>query len=571
MDTKQYKNRIAQIRHDINHIYRTLSPEKVLIFSLLIITSILFFFAAVVTFNRRFLITVPAYGGVIREGIVGTPRFINPVLATSEQDKDMTALVFAGLTKHDESGVIVPDMAESITESEDGLRYNVTIKHDATFHDGESVTADDIIYTINLIQNPLLKSPHRVEWEGVSVEKNADREVTFILKKPFPLFMNILSIGILPKHIWKNLNEDQISLSDFNIHAIGSGPYAINDIVTESGIPTVFTLASHKHYTLGRPYIETVIISTYQNEKYLLKAFDDRDIDRMHGISPEKVNTLGIATTSIKTSLLPRTFAVFFNPNKLSPLADKNVREALQLAINKQAIVDSVLFKYGKVINTPYPFDSDDTQSEYNPEKAKELLAKSKAINNASSTLDITLATANTDEMKKVAEMIKADWEKIGVTASISIYDMSDLNQNVIKERDFQALLFGAITETPSDLYAFWHSSQRTYPGLNISNYVSKTLDENLELLRSSNDTQERKSAYEAVRQEFTEEVPGIFLFAPSLIYITNDKNISLLPKYSYDNASRFMTIENWYRYTDKVWPKTYYKSLVEVVENSIH
>lgn len=571
MDTSHYTVKIKTFREELARVYKSLSPEKVLTISVLTFLSLSFFFAALITFNKRFLITVPTYGGYISEGIIGTPRFINPVLATSEQDKDLTALVFAGLTKRDETGTIILDMAENITESEDGLHYVATLKKGTEFHDGEAVTADDIIYTINIVQNPLMKSPHRVEWEGVTVEKNSDTQVTFTLKKPFPLFMNTLSLGILPKHVWKNLNEDQISLSDFNVHAIGSGPYAIKDIVTESGIPTVFTLEAYKHYTLGRPYIETITISTYQNEKYLLKAFEDHDIERVHGISPEKVASLTVASTSIKTSLLPRTFAIFFNPNKLSPLADKNVRQALQLAIDKQAIVDQVLFKYGKVINTPYPFDDTATSSEYNPEKARTLLTKSKAVKNASSTFEITLATANTDEMKKVAEMIKADWARVGVTAVISIYEVSDLNQNIIKDRDFQALLFGAITESPSDLYAFWHSSQRTYPGLNISNYVSKELDDNLEVLRSTRNEEERTEAYDAVTKEFAEEVPGIFLFAPSLLYITNDKNISILPHYSYDNASRFMLVESWYRYTDNVWPKTYYKPILEMIENSIH
>lgn len=570
MDTSHYTTKINTFRKELNRVYTSLSPEKVLVFFLLIITSIILFFAAFVFFNKRFLITVPTYGGEIREGILGTPRFINPVLASSEQDKDLTSLVFAGLTKRDETGAIILDIAENITESEDGLQYVATLKETARFHDGEPVTVDDIIYTINIVQNPLIKSPHRVEWEGVTIEKNSDTQVTFTLKKPFPLFMNTLSLGILPKHIWKNLTEDQISLSDFNIHAIGSGPYIIEDIQTESGIPTIFTLRAHKHYTLGRPYIETLTILTYQNEKYLLKAFENHDINRMHGISPDKVVSLSVATSTIKTSLLPRTFAVFFNPNKLSPLSDKNVRQALQLAINKQEIVDQVLYQYGKVINAPYPFDNTAEASEFNVEKAKELLSKSKLIK-ASTTLEITLATANTDEMKKVAEMIKNDWEVIGVRTNVSIYEVSDLNQSIIKDRDFQALLFGAITESPSDLYAFWHSSQRTYPGLNISNYVSKELDNNLEILRSTRDTDERASAYDAVKNEFVEETPGIFLFAPSLIYITNDKNISPLPDYSYDNASRFALIESWYRYTNTIWPKAYYKQILETVQNIIH
>lgn len=570
MDTSHYTNKIKNFRQDLNRVYRSLSPEKVLSLSFLLTLSILFIFVAGIFFNKRFLINVPMYGGTITEGIIGTPRFINPILASTEQDKDLTALVFAGITKRNELGVASLDMAENITESDDGLKYTVDIKKTATFHDGVPVTADDIIYTIKLAQNPVIKSPHKVEWEGVTVEKTSDSQVIFTLKKPFPLFMNTLSLGILPKHIWKNLNEDQISLSDFNIHAVGSGPYAISSIKTESGIPVMFTLKAHKYYTLNRPYIETYTIITYQNEKYLLKAFDNHEITRIHGISPEKISSLGIATSSIETSLLPRTFAIFFNPNKLSPLSDKNVREALQLSINKQEIVDQVLYKYGKVINSPYPFDTTGEPSEFDVEKAKTLISKSKLIK-GTSTLEITIATANTDEMKKVAEMIKKDWEAIGVHTNISIYEVSDLNQNIIKDRDFQALLFGAITSSPSDLYAFWHSSQRTYPGLNISNYVSKDLDKNLEILRSTLDEDERNSAYDAVKKEFTDEVPGIFLFVPSLIYITNDKNISPLPDYSYDGSSRFALVERWYRYTDSVWPKTYYKSVLERIQNIIH
>ncbi len=571
MDTSSYTIKINTFSQKVRLTYRSLSPEKVLAFWVLVSLSLCFFFTTAVFLNKRLLITVPTYGGEIREGIIGTPRFINPVLATTEQDKDLTTLIFAGLTKRDENGSVILDMAESIKESDDGLRYTVTLKDTSYFHDKKEVTADDIIYTVNIVQNPLIKSPYRVEWEGVAVEKNSDNQVTFILKKPFPFFMNTLSLGILPKHIWKNLTEDQISLSDFNIHAVGSGPYKIENITTESGIPITFTLVAHKHYTLGRPYIETLILSTYQNEKYMLKAFQDGDIARVHGISPEKIASLSVSSSSIKTSLLPRTFAIFFNPNKSTPFADKNVRQALQMAINKQEIVDKVLFKYGKIIDSPYPFDTENSVSEYNVEKARDLLASSKAFKNASSTFEISLVTVNTDEMKKVAEMIKDDWTKVGVNASVAVYEVSDLNQNIIKERDFQVLLFGAITESPSDLYAFWHSSQRSYPGLNISNYVSKDLDENLEILRSSRDEAERVAAYEAMKKEFTEEVPGIFLFAPSLIYINNDKTISPLPLYSYDSSSRFMLIENWYKYTDHVWSKTYHKPMLEIIQNLLH
>ncbi len=247
------------------------------------------------------------------------------------------------------------------------------------------------------------------------------------------------------------------------------------------------------------------------------------------------------------------------------------MRLALNIAINKQAIVDDVLLSYGKVIETPYPFDENQPTPVYNPEEAKRLISLTK-YGKASSTMPtITLTTANTDDMKRVAEMIQKDWAAVGIETQLAVYEFSDLNQSVIKDRDYQALLFGTITSSPTDLYAFWHSSQRTYPGLNISNYVSNTLDTHLSTLREEHDEVARATAYQAVKEEFAEEVPGIFLFAPKLIYIVKDKVNSPLPNVSLDNASRFALVTDWYRYTERIWKKTFYEPLITVLQNSIH
>lgn len=552
-------------------VYKTLTPEKVIVVWLLLLMAGVLLFAGLLQINNRYLISIPSRGGYIHEGILGTPRFINPVLASSDADKDMVKLIYAGLTKRDNTGNIILDIASSIEESQDKLHYIIKIKPEARFSDNTHVTTDDFIYTISLIQNPLIKSPRRVEWEGITIEKNSDTEFSISLKKAYPLFMNVLTVGILPKHIWKNLTEEQISLSDLNIHAIGSGPFFITNITSVSGIPESFTLSENKYYTLGRPNIKEIVLTIYQNEKYLIQAFQSGDIDRVHGITPEHVKDLKIATSSIKTSLLPRTFSVFFNPNKTDFLSDKKVRSALNMAINKQAIIDNVLKGYGKVIETPFPFDEDQPEATYDKDGARKLLIQSKYLKKASSTLEITLSTTNNPEMKKIAEMIQKDWEEVGVHTTLAVYETADLNQGVIKDRDFQALLYGSITNSPADLYAFWHSSQRSYPGLNISNYVSKKLDYNLETIRESEDELDRINSYKSLKAEFTDEVPGIFLFAPSLIYVTRDAVNSPLPIYSLDNSSRFDLISSWYRYTEKVWPKTYYKKLLTNLENIIH
>jgi peptide/nickel transport system substrate-binding protein len=555
----------------LQSIYRTLSPERVLVVWTLLALSAITLISACILMLMRYTDVVPTFGGTVREGIIGTPRFINPVLATTEQDNNLTTLVYAGLTKRNDGEEIVLDLASSIISSEDGLRFDVTLKPDAAFHDGTRVTADDVIYTIGLVQNPNIKSPHRVEWEGVTLEKKSDTEFSISFRKPYPLAMNIFTLGILPKHVWKNLTDEQFSLSSYNINAIGSGPFKIDKVITDAGIPVTFELSSYKRYTLGRPYIDKISITTYQNERYALQAFKDGDIDRIHSITPEKVMSLDVSTSSIQTSLLPRTFTVFFNPNKADFLSDKTVRRALNMAIDKQAIVDTVLLGYGKVVETPYPFDTDQPAPAYNPEEAEKLLATTKYAPKASSTLSITLATGNSDDMRRVAEMIQADWAKIGVTTELAVYEYADLNQSVIRDRNYQALLFGTISSSPTDLYAFWHSSQRNYPGLNISNYVSNSLDTDLTTLRNEIDPVARAEAYASVKEEFYEETPGIFLFAPSLIYITRDKITTPLPATSLDTSSRFARSTEWYRYTERVWKNTYYKPLLTILQNSIH
>lgn len=569
LSKKEILSRVSQVKS----VYATLAPEKVLIVWIALIATILFWSSALIVVNSRFLIEVPALGGSIHEGIMGTPRFINPVLATSPQDLDLTSLIYAGLTKRSMDGEYIPDMAEAITVSDDGLIYEITLKSKAKFHDGSKVTTDDILYTINLVQNPRIKSPQFIKWEGVRVEKISDTELRFSLKKPYPLFAEVLSLGILPKNLWKNLSDEQFSLSDYNIHPIGSGPFVIESIDSVSGIPEVYTLTSHKYYTLGRPYLDSITIHTYQNEKQLITALNNGDITRVDSVSPNSLNTIkNLSKSQIVSAKLPRAFTIFVNPNKAEFLSDKNIRQALSLALDRGAIIDTVYKGYAVSLVTPYPFDTDIGTTTANIELAKSYLAKSKYTKtNGSTTLEISLITTNSDEIRAVANLVKTQWEAVGVKTNVLVYEPSDINQSIIKDRDFESLLFGSFIGHPSDLYAFWHSSQRAYPGVNISGYVSQRLDKSLEVLRSSSDAIAIQNAYELVKKEFEEENPGIFLYSPTLIYINNDKIVSPLPNSLLNASDRFALIHTWYKNRERVWKKTYYSNFISILQNIIH
>ncbi|MEK7066299.1 MAG: ABC transporter substrate-binding protein, partial [Patescibacteria group bacterium] len=315
--------------------------------------------------NQAYLVEFPAYGGQLKEGIIGSPRFINPILAMSDADRDMTSLIYSGLMKSNSKGDLVPDLAESYSISKDGLIYKFKLKDNAYFHNGEKVTTDDVEFTINKTQDSVLKSPKRANWDSVTVKKLNDNEIEFILKQPYSPFLENTTLGILPKKVWANFDNDQFSFSLSNIEPIGSGPYKIKSLKKDSyGIPTYYTLVSFNKYVSGAPYIKNLMINFYQNEKSLIDAFKGRDIESISAVSSQNAEMLKDESgLRIIRSPLPRIFGVFFNQSQAPVLGNKEVREALNAAIDKDRIVSDVLNGYGIGIDSPIPPDLIETKS----------------------------------------------------------------------------------------------------------------------------------------------------------------------------------------------------------------
>ncbi|MCC2630610.1 MAG: family 5 extracellular solute-binding protein peptide/nickel transport system substrate-binding, partial [Candidatus Paceibacter sp.] len=193
--------------------------------------------------NNFFIVEVPHTGGAFTEGVIGLPRFINPVLAITDSDKDLSTLVYAGLMRQASNGELVPDLAESFNISPDGKTYTFVLKPKVIFSDGSPITADDIIYTIQQIQNPEIKSPKHANWNGVATEKIDDRTIQFTLQQAYGPFIENMTLGILPKHLWQSTTAVSFPLSDLNANPIGQGPYKVKAIHKSSnGIPSEYEL-----------------------------------------------------------------------------------------------------------------------------------------------------------------------------------------------------------------------------------------------------------------------------------------------------------------------------------------
>lgn len=525
----------------------------------------------VLSANSLFLTSVPTPGGTIVEGIVGTPRFVNPVLAITRADHDMVALVYSGLMKIDENGALVNDIAESITLSEDGRTYAIVLKRGIRFHNGLELTARDVAFTIALIQNPDLKSPLRGNWDGVVVEETGEYELNIVLEEAYAPFNENLTFGILPRELWDELPIEQIPFSQHNTEPIGTGPYKVTDVLrNKSGLITAYELSANSASNYD-PNITTIVFNFYQNEEDLLEALRDRQIASTPSISNENLHLVDTNNYEILKSPLPRTFGIYLNQNRSIALRDESARKALGAAIDRQALVDEVLFGYGIPTDSPVPIgfgpvESSSSTITTGKEQAEALLREGgwtkteagtwqKNIDDEEVTLAVTLTTANTPLFDATATHIAEAWESIGVSVSVSQFEQADLVQAIIRPRDFETLLYGAEIGRQADLYPFWHSSQKNDPGLNIAQYTNIDVDAYLEQMRLQQDKTLWQEALGKVEAILSNEAPAIFLFVPTFNYVL-DTHVTATPLIGLSKPSeRFANVSKWHIRSNDLWP----------------
>ncbi len=548
--------------------------ERIIFFSIACVfaaTSV----SLIVKLNRALTVEIPANGGTLTEGLVGIPRFINPLLAISDADRDMTSLVYSGLMKVSSSGILIPDLAKKYDVSDNGLEYTFVLKDGIVFQDGTPVTADDVVFTIKKAQDPNLKSPRRASWDGITVEKVDDRTIKIKLKTPYPPFLENTTMGILPSHIWKSVDVEQFAFSQFNVEPIGTGPYKIKSIKRNSGgIPLSYTLVPFKDYALDTAHISSIILKFYPTEVALIDAYERKDIDALSSISSHEALALKNLGARVESTSLPRIFAVFFNQNKAHAFIYPEVRAALSKTVDRKRIVSEVLSGYGIPVDNPLPKNlfantvSTSTQPDLATavQEARDSLARNgwkpdpadgvlkKTVKKETIRLEFSIATANTPELKAAAKIIKENWESIGAKVTLNFFDTSDLNQNVIRPREYDALFFGEVIGRDLDLFAFWHSSQRNDPGLNVALYTNIKADKLLETARTTPSRADRIDKYIEFAQEVQKDMPAAFIYSPDFIYIVPKEIQGLNISAVTIPSDRFLNANEWFIETDRVW-----------------
>ena len=508
-------------------------------------------------FFANHLVATPRTGGAYREAVVGTPRLINPILAVSDVDRDLTRLIYSGLLKYNNQGELVGDLAETYNIEKDGLKIRFTLRDNLSWHDSEPLTSDDLIFTLEAIKNPAWRSPLWRSFQNITAEKIDERTITITAEAFISELPHLFTFGILPKHIWEQVDPKSASLAVWNLKPIGSGPFEFDSLAkTYDGTLNLYRLAHNNQYYNGAPYLNEIVLQFFPDFESAIQALREHTVDGVSfvpGRLQEKIPASGI---NLITAQFPHFTSLFFQSRKAPALRDKAVRQALGQALDRSAI--SALVPNAKPSATPFienqiGYARTMSLPQANLEQAKQTLEKAewkkddKGWIKDGKRLILTLTTLDDPINLAVADATKKSWEQLGVEVKLEAAHRVAFEREVIRPRAYEVLLFSSIGSADPDPYAFWHSTQIDDPGLNLSDIAVRNIDLSLEQGRTTTIPAERFNAYFQFQQLLISEAPGIILYSSPYPYAVSKKVRGIAIETMAVPADRWNGVEKWF------------------------
>mgnify|MGYP001268544491 FL=1 len=510
-------------------------------------------------------VTVPDRGGTLVEGIAGNPQFLNPLLSQySQVDGVLTSLLFNGLTRLDERGEVVPDLAESMAISPDGLIYDFRLRAGLYWHDGMPVTAADVLYTVVAMQTQGFPG---VAWLGElwrQVEVTAPDgptglAVRFTLDEPFAPFIDYTTIGLLPAHLWETVPVADMMSSQYNSRPVGTGPLSLVNVTA-----TQAEFAVNESYHGATPYLAGLTVRFYPDHQSLLPAYERGEIDAISWVQPDDVPE-AIALPDLQLFSAPIAGYTLIYLNQQNPnlpfFQDASVRKALMYGLDRQSLVDNVLHGQGLVAHSPimpnsWAYNEEVTQYIYDPALGRQLLEQAGWIDNDGDGVrdreGVRMAFVLLGEDRAQLEAIAAMWSALGVLAEPQAVSLPGLTADFLTPRTFDAALVDWELSGDPDPYPLWHSTQAK-TGQNYAGWEYRAADELIERARSLPDREARRTSYAEFQQIFAEQLPALLLHYPVYTFGVRDKvhDVQLGPLNT--AGDRYRSIANWYIVTKQV------------------
>ncbi len=517
---------------------------------------------------------VPARGGTYVEGVAGYPQFINPLFSElNDLDRDLCALIFEGLTTVNERNEIVPLLAYRWDVSEDGLVYTFYLRDSVRWQDGEPLTADDVLFTVSVLQSPDFPGlPYLSDlWRSVDVEKLDRYTVRFTLHAPYAPFLDYTTIGLIPRHVLEDVPVAELDQHPFNYAPVGSGLFQVEELTQEH----IVLRANRYHRLWEQTRLDRVELRFYPSYEDILTAYEAGEV---MGVSRVLARDIDLVRSNPDLQILSARLSgyslIFFNLNNPDApfFQDRRVRQALLYGLDRQALIDEVLGGQGLVIHSPimpqsWAYNADVEQYAYDPKRAEALLdragwvlAEAERVILSEVTrqgtqvrmkkgvpLEFSLMTNDVPDRVALAHAIAAQWEAIGVRVHVRAISMSELAGQYLLPRTFDAVLSQWRSLPPDpDPYPVWHSTQAEGSGQNYGGFVDRDADEAIEVARQLTDRGKRTELYHQFQKIFGEQVPAILLYQAVYTFCVDKeiRNVQIAPMS--DPSGRFRNIAEW-------------------------
>ena len=500
-------------------------------------------------------------GGVYVEGVIGNISTLNPLLAASEPEQAVSRLLFSSLYNYDVTGALHTDLAESMTVKDDKV-YTIKLRN-AVWHDGKKLTAEDVVYTINLIKNPQVRSPLRVNWLDISARAIDDSTVEFMLPAVYAGFSHALTFPVIPKHILQTVSPSSMREADFSSNPVGSGPFAVKRVQTSESTSStdVVRMEPNTKYYGAVSTLSRLELRAYGNESLLVKAVNSGEVSAASGLSLSAADNIKSKQYSTKHWLLNKGVYLLMN-NRSQTLQDARVRQALRYATDTSSIRATVGDNVAR-LDTPI-LQSQIAQKlpaapDYSLDKAKALLKEAGWTYNQGQwkgkdgrPLAVAVTTSSgRDEYKKIVDALKQQWSKLGVDVQLREIDTSSTTtsfvQSVLQPRDYDALLYELELGADPDVFAYWHSSQASASGYNFANYSNRTVDNDLVGGRSRTNSALRAAKYIQFVNQWLNDAPAIGLHQSVGSYVLNNGASIVEPRGSLNTMNdRYADVTTW-------------------------
>lgn len=505
----------------------------------------------------------PVRGGSFTEGELGSFTNASPLYATGLVDSSVTKLLFASLLKIDQNGQLVGDLASKWTSDDRGVQYTVTLRNNLLWHDGQPLTAEDVLFTYKTIQNPDAESPLFSSWQGIKLSSPDPHTVIFTLPSSLSSFPFSLTNGIVPKHLLATVPVTQLRSAPFNtVNPIGSGPFMWDRLEVTGGSPETrqekIGFKPFSGYYAGAPKLDHLIIRSFLDAQGMTKSFERNELDGMVGLDTVSNSLKNSSKITEYNVPLAAEVAVFLKTS--NPIfSDVKVRQAVVQSVDESDIIQSlgypVVAANSPLLRGQVGYDKSLVQLPRDLVAANRLLDEAGWVKGSDGlrtknkqTLSFNLVTQNTSEYANVIKHLQQQLRTVGIDVRVSLQTSADL-QGTLARHDYDALLYAIDIGPDPDVFAYWHSSQadpHTATRLNFSEYKSAAADKALEAGRTRTDATIRTIKYRPFLQAWHDDAPAVVLYQPRFLYVSTGTVYNFAPRSLDEAADRFTNVDNW-------------------------